>query len=138
MDEISVLSVDISNASSRMEQMAYLTEVLGLDANTAMLLYKAERLQEKGQYKLALKYFKTVLQAKPDCKEAIESALITAELLNDEEQKISSLKTIHEKAASTTSYTTMEMEVYWTDSECIITDYYPIQNKLLFVLPGPS
>lgn len=44
-----------SRGSSPTEHIAYFTEELGLDAGTAALLYRAERLQEKGQLRLALK-----------------------------------------------------------------------------------
>jgi hypothetical protein len=100
-----------------------------------MLLYKAERLLEKGQHKLSLKYFKRVLQAKPDCKEAVEAGLLTAELLDEDELKNTSLKTIDEKAA-TTMCTTIEMEVHWTDSESALYDYchdyYPKPERAAF------
>jgi tetratricopeptide (TPR) repeat protein len=89
MEEVSVLSTSsagLSSASSRTEHMAYLTESLGLDSGTAALLYRAERLQEKGQYKMALKYYQKVLQAKPDCLEAAENARITKEMLKEQHQ----------------------------------------------------
>ena len=44
---------------------------------TAPPLYRAERLQERGQNKMGLKYFKEVLQTKPDCVEAKENARIS-------------------------------------------------------------
>jgi hypothetical protein len=46
--------------------MNYLTNVLGLDGGTAALLIRAERLQEKGQLRQALKYYEVVLLACPD------------------------------------------------------------------------
>jgi hypothetical protein len=47
----------ISASSSRTERINYLNNVLGLDRGTAALLVRAERLQEKGQLRQALKYY---------------------------------------------------------------------------------
>ena len=123
MEDISDLSgssLSLSLASSRTEHMAYLRDVLRLDSTTATLLYRAERLQEKGQFKQALKYYHKVLQLKPDCEDAAENAAITAELLKEEEKQNpkSSLGRIPESA-----YPTVEMEVFWSDMDNWKYDY---------------
>ena len=64
---------ELSESSCRTEHMAYLIECLGLDNFTAGLLYKAERLQEKGKLKQAIKYYEKVLWSFPQCHEASEN-----------------------------------------------------------------
>jgi hypothetical protein len=55
--------------------MNYWTNVLGLDRGTAALLIRAERLQEKGQLRQALKYYEVVLSASPECPEAVVNSM---------------------------------------------------------------
>jgi len=57
---------------------------VGLDRGTAALLFRAERLQEKGQLRQALKYYEAVLSTFPDCPEAVVNARITRDLLAED------------------------------------------------------
>lgn len=78
--------------------MAYLITDLGMDRPTAMLMYRAERLQEKGQLRQALRYFGRVLEAKPDCEEArVNARMINQELAEQSQQR---LPTVREQAPS--------------------------------------
>lgn len=124
MEELSDIT-GLSRGSSRAEHMAYFTESMGLDASTAALLYRAEHLQEKGQHKLALKYYQKVLQTRPDCVEAAENARITAETIEEQntEMQKAAPQVVPEKAQSVT-YTTTEMEVSWFDSDNAKWDTY--------------
>eukprot|EP00931_Biecheleriopsis_adriatica_P115839 TRINITY_DN91595_c0_g1_i1.p1 TRINITY_DN91595_c0_g1~~TRINITY_DN91595_c0_g1_i1.p1 ORF type:complete len:215 (-),score=40.62 TRINITY_DN91595_c0_g1_i1:108-752(-) len=63
-------SSEMSGASSRNDTLQYLKKEYGLDDIHAKILYRAERLQEKGQVDQALTYFQAVLAAYPMCKEA--------------------------------------------------------------------
>jgi len=70
-------------SESRAEHMQYFMD-LGLDRETAALLYRGERLQERGQLRQALPYFQEVHAAFPDCREASVSVrMITKMLLKD-------------------------------------------------------
>lgn len=83
---------DLSSTSSRSEQMAFFMEDLNLDRPTAMLMYRAERLQEKGQLRQALRYFEQVLSAKPDCEEArVNARMIREDLAQQAPQRLPSL-----------------------------------------------
>ncbi len=95
--------------------------MLGLYQVTAILLYRAERLQEKGQLQQALKYYQQVLQKYPDCVEASENARMTEVMIRDQTKPSSSvpLGKIPENSSTTptTTYTTTEMEILLTDCE---------------------
>ena len=127
-DSVSSFS-DLSNASSRFEHMAYLRQELGLDTATAALLYRAERLQEKGQLQQSLKYYERVLRGKPDCTEAKENARMVSEEL--EERKRNGLQPVTEKD-TTSPYCITEMQVNWSDSENIRFDYIPDADTAAF------
>lgn len=71
----------------RAEHMQYFMD-LGLDRDTAALLYRAERLQEKGQLRQALPYFQEVLATNPDCIEASVSVKMITKLLKDTKEEI--------------------------------------------------
>ena len=71
----------LSTASSRSQHMAYLMNDLDLDRATAALMYRAERLQEKGQLQQALNYFERVLAMRHDCEEASVNARMIREQL---------------------------------------------------------
>eukprot|EP00927_Polykrikos_kofoidii_P003901 TRINITY_DN11566_c0_g2_i1.p1 TRINITY_DN11566_c0_g2~~TRINITY_DN11566_c0_g2_i1.p1 ORF type:complete len:323 (+),score=51.88 TRINITY_DN11566_c0_g2_i1:87-971(+) len=80
---------NLSSTSSRSEHMAYLMNDLSLDRPTAMLMYRAERLQEKGQIRQALRYLEQVLSVKPDCEEAtVNARMIRAELAGQDAQHL--------------------------------------------------
>jgi hypothetical protein len=129
-DDASVGS-GISNASSRSEHMAYMKEELGLDHPTASMLYRAERLQEKGQLKQALQYFNKVLANSPDCTEAVENARMVAEMIDG--QKAPTLTSISETKPTGTEYTVVEMQVDWEDHASIqFGDYYPEPDRAAF------
>jgi hypothetical protein len=106
-----------------------------------LCLYQAEKLQEKGQLKLALLYFKKVLDSSPDCFEAQENARITREILAGEEDnfKQNGLESISEdKISKTGSYTTTEMEIEWSGSENYRIGYYPEPDQLVVGAATPD
>jgi len=130
MDGMSDLSWSVS---SRAEQMAYLKNELGLDHATAARLYRAGRLQEKGQLKLALVYFKKVIAVQPDRVEAQDNARITQEALAEQvrcEKQNVLLQSISEDVASSTGYTTTEMEIDWSGWDDSRFDYYAAPDEL--------
>jgi len=85
---------EASTASQRTEQMQYFQAELGMDAATAALMYRAERLQEKGQLRQALCYFKEVLRSKPDCTEA----QVNCRMLDEQLQQQPRLQGVPEQA----------------------------------------
>jgi len=90
---------------------------LNLDRPTAMLMYRAERLQEKGQLQQALRYFDQVLAVKPDCEEAAVNARMLREELADQRQQ--RLPAVNEHPASPEPSTsqalqTADMEINFT------------------------
>ena len=78
---------NLSSTSSRSEHMAYLMGDLNLDRATAALMYRAERLQEKGQLQQALKYFERVL-ATCHCEEAAVNARMIREQLAEAQPRL--------------------------------------------------
>jgi len=64
------MASQLSDSSTRSENIKHFTETYGIDDATAQLLYRAEKLQEKGQLDQALVYFKEVLQSHPHVNEA--------------------------------------------------------------------
>lgn len=77
----------MSNSQSRTEQMAYFESELGLDKATAILLYHAERFQEKGQLEMALEFFDQVLSSYPACTEAKVNRCMTAKILDQRKSR---------------------------------------------------
>jgi hypothetical protein len=67
-----------SVASSRSEMVAFFQSAHGLDRQTADLLYRAERLQEKGQIAQAIVYYNEVLQVVPGCEVAQQNISLLA------------------------------------------------------------
>ena len=57
---------------------------VSLDRRTAAMMYRAERLQEKGQLQQALRYFDRVLGSHPTCEEAAVNARMIREQLAEE------------------------------------------------------
>lgn len=57
---------------------------LGLDRAAAALMYRAERLQEKGQLQQALRYFERVLSTHAGCQEAAVNARMIHEQLSEQ------------------------------------------------------
>ncbi|CAJ1458320.1 unnamed protein product [Effrenium voratum] len=86
---------NLSSASSRSEHMAYLMNDLSLDRATASLMYRAERLQEKGQLQQALKYFERVL-ATQHC----EEAAVNARMIREQLAEVPRLESVREEAAN--------------------------------------
>lgn len=84
-----------TTASSRAEQMSYLMRELGLDRASARLLYRAERLQEKGQLEQALRYFAQVLATRPDCEEAAVNSRMIREMLAEQAARAGSHMSWH-------------------------------------------
>eukprot|EP00930_Biecheleria_cincta_P007252 TRINITY_DN108447_c0_g1_i1.p1 TRINITY_DN108447_c0_g1~~TRINITY_DN108447_c0_g1_i1.p1 ORF type:complete len:196 (+),score=37.19 TRINITY_DN108447_c0_g1_i1:59-646(+) len=62
--------VSVSSCSSRADDIEYFRQELSLDLARAQLLRRAEKLQEKGQVQQALQYYREVLTAYPNCREA--------------------------------------------------------------------
>lgn len=91
--------------------MNYLQNDLGLDRAAAALMYRAERLQEKGQTAQACRYFREVLRLYPDCTEA----LVNVRMLQEEVQGGSQLQQVPESSPSTNASFSMacEMDVFW-------------------------
>mmetsp|Transcript_18120 Transcript_18120/g.44461 ORF Transcript_18120/g.44461 Transcript_18120/m.44461 type:complete len:180 (+) Transcript_18120:163-702(+) len=118
MDNVSLPS-GLSSASSRSEHITYMTAELGLDQPTAAMLYRAERLQEKGQLQQALSYFARVAERKPDCVEAVENAHMIRSMLAEQppsqEAPPCPLQTVSE-------YQTVEMQVEWEGAENIFAN----------------
>jgi len=83
MEDASSVS-NLSSTSSRSEHMAYLMNDLSLDRGAAAMMYRAERLQEKGQLQQALRYFDRVLASHPTCEEAAVNARMIREQLAEE------------------------------------------------------
>lgn len=119
---------NLSNTSSRSEHMAYLMNDLNLDRATAALMYRAERLQEKGQLQQALRYFERVLANHQDCQEAAVNARMIREQLADAPR----LEPVQEEARDAEASPKLQTanmpltvirqdsekwDVYWTESE---------------------
>lgn len=122
----------LSESSSRTEHMQFLTNVMGMDTTSAAMLFRAERLQEKGQLRQALKYYESVLSKCPECAEATENIRIVKELLGDEETDLNRQKRkkklydIPEKIEVRPSKSTItECDIPWSGRESIAFDYYP-------------
>jgi len=107
-------------------------EDLGLDRPAAMLMYRAERLQEKGQLQQALRYFDRVLSSTPDCEEAQVNARMIREQLS--EQAPPQLPTVSEHLPATqpaappslqtaelqvtdTFYDRAQWDCFWSEAE---------------------
>ena len=119
----------LSSTSSRSEHMAYYKGELGLDHPTATMLYRGERLQEKGQLKQALQYFNKVLSNAPDCTEAAENARMVKQTLEEERATTPALASISEAKPE---YTTTEMQVEWHSYEDYRFDVYPEPDGAAF------
>jgi hypothetical protein len=124
--EVSGLS---ETRSSRKEHMAFLTNVMGMDPASAAMLYRAERLQEKGQLRQAIIYYETVLSKCSNCTEAIVNIRIVKELIVEEEEKKAAqqrLSVIPEKPDRPPSQGVItEMDIFWSGFEDHRVDYYP-------------
>ena len=107
---------DLTERSSLVEQTAHFREVFGMDDTTALLLYRADRLHEKGKLKLAQKYYQKVFQVCPACTYASACAEVVTEHLKEEASEQQSLVAIPEKPAVINSHRPMitEMDVQWT------------------------
>lgn len=108
-----------TSGTNRSAHMQYLMGDLGLDQATAALMYKAERLQEKGQSRQALRYFKNVLETKPDCMEAASNVRMLEATLRDERR----LESVPEQTPAGGFVT--EMHVDWTWIESVYDDSIP-------------
>lgn len=126
----------LSDASSWSEHIAFLTETMGMDKASAGLLYRTERLQEKGQLKQAIKYYESVLATCPDCTDAIESLRIVSQVISEEEEieRKTKLSAIQEKSEvrPTQSPTVTEMDISWSGREDLRFDYYPDPDECAF------
>ena len=123
---------DLSDDSSRSEQMAYLTNELKIDKVSAAMLYKAERLQDKGQLKQALKYYERVLMKYPGCDEAATNLEIVNELLEDQQKESENLRRLPTITEQPSPPVITEMHVEWVDRESIQLDYEPNADKAAF------
>jgi hypothetical protein len=105
-----------------------LTNVLGLDEGTAALLVRAERLQEKGQLRQALKYYEVVLLACPECPEAVVNSMPASQETSWRKKKrtpqpnLSMIPERNERCPNTPTIT--EMDVDWNVREDVRFDYY--------------
>jgi hypothetical protein len=104
-----------------------LTNVLGLDGGTAALLVRAERLQEKGQLRQALKYYEVVLSACPECPEAVVRMPASQETSWRKKKKtpqpnLSLIPEGNELCPNTPTIT--EMDFDWNVREDVRLDYY--------------
>jgi len=63
--------------------MNYFMNELGLDRTTAVLMQRAERLQERGQLSQALWYFQEVLLQRPNCQEAAVNIRMVNSMLDE-------------------------------------------------------
>lgn len=70
--------------SLRAEEVSYLAETHRLTPVAASWLYRGERLQDGGQFSLALQYFEMVLLADSFCLPAHENILLTSEAIADQ------------------------------------------------------
>ena len=135
MSEVGSVS-NLSSASSRSEHMAYLMGDLNLDRSTAALMYRAERLQEKGQLQQALRSFERVLATKPDCEEAAVNARMIREQMAQEPR----LETVREEPAANATAAGVLQTVDWqvkvvlTDSEQFDVYYTEAMLKDQFLL----
>lgn len=113
--------------------MNYLMSDLNLDKPAAMLMYRAERLQEKGQLQQALRYFDRVLATNPDCDEAVVNARMLREELS---QQAPSLPPISEHVPITPvqqpppSLQTVDFSVTFTRRDCEQYDSYWAESAL--------
>ena len=71
--------VSISSTSSRADHLAYFEQDLHLSPTSARRMYKAQRLQEKGQLLQAMICYDRVVKAHPDCTEAKDNYEILQE-----------------------------------------------------------
>jgi len=106
---------ELSTASSRAEQMQYLVKGLGLDRTTASLMYKAERLQEKGQARQALLYYGKVLEVQPNCREATVNTQILEQMLR-EQRSTPSIPDGRTTQSRGRIANVGRMEVFWMES----------------------
>ena len=65
--------VSVSSTSSRVDHLAYFEQDLHLSPTSARRMYKAERLQEKGQLLQAMVCYDRVVREHPGCREAKEN-----------------------------------------------------------------
>ena len=80
MEELSLLSDSTGiSRSCRIDHMAFLRDAIGLDPISAGMFYQAERLQGKGQFRQAVKYYERILLTYPNCVEAITAITIILE-----------------------------------------------------------
>lgn len=107
---------EISTASTRRDQMQYLMEELRLDRTSASIMYKAERLQERGQLRQALFYYNKVLEARPRCQEAAENARMTEQMLRNQQVALQAdLNGRQLPPTGTRSCNTGRLEVFWLE-----------------------
>uniref|UniRef100_A0A7S1MJ74 Tetratricopeptide repeat protein n=1 Tax=Alexandrium catenella TaxID=2925 RepID=A0A7S1MJ74_ALECA len=71
-----------STSSCREDNIAYFMSSHGLDRDSAQLLHRGERLQEKGQLDQALLYFRRVLDRHPGCVEARTNVTLITDFMN--------------------------------------------------------
>ena len=137
MEEVSILSDPTGiTTSSRIDHMAFLRDAIGLDPVSAGMFYQAERLQEKGQLRQAVKYYERVLQNYPNCIEATTNVTIIQELLVDEDEREKTKESNKEREKEPTSLANngivTEMDIEWHGSEKILFDYYPDPDECAF------
>ena len=127
MEEVSILSDPTGiTTSSRIDHMAFLRDAIGLDPVSAGMFYQAERLQEKGQLRQAVKYYERVLRNYPNCIEATTNVTIIRELLVDEDEREQEKESNKEREKEPTSSTTnnssivTEMDISWHGYEDMI------------------
>lgn len=127
-------SVSALTSLSRTENIEYFMTVIGLDRTAASFLYRAEKLQDKGQWKAAMKYYQKVLEIKPDCSEAQMGVSISTDMLVQEEQEGLSDKVTAAaaKPKDGTAVIVSEMEILWNGKESIQFDYNPDPDDLAF------
>jgi len=125
---------DLTDGSSLVDQTAHFQEVFGMDETTALLLYRADRLHEKGKMKLAQKFYQKVFQVCPACTYASACAEVVTEHLKEEASNQQSLVSIPEKPAVINSHRPMitEMDVQWTGRESIQFDSTPDPDACAF------
>ena len=119
----------LSETSSRTEHMGYLMTVLGMDQVSASLLYRAERLQEKGELRQALKYYERVLEKFPGCGEVTENIRMVKELLVEEDKKSRQKRLApipeEKRERSPSQPVVTEMDVDWYGRENFQLNFYP-------------
>ena len=122
----------MSNSQSRTEQMAYFESELGLDKATAILLFHAERFQEKGQLEMALEFFDQVLSSYPACAEAQVSRRMPAKILEkrkSRERRYQEIVEASENNVHPPVVTQMDVDWVWGAKECLHDEIMDKEDK---------